>query len=768
MIWSGKIAAAFLIVFCLNSCSEVQPNNEEKRIVEPSTANCDIIPKPNHLYTDSGFFLLNNSVTIVADNRFFPDLDLDTEIEDLQNFALNKFGVKLAKDSIVNNAPTIFLSIIPYGFLEDEAYGIRLDSNILTIESMHPSGIARGLATLKQLALLNQFEGNCYIPNVSITDTPEFEHRGLLLDCSRHFFSKGIILKYIDLLALYKMNVLHWHLTEDQGWRLAIDKYPKLTEIGAFRKELDGSNYGGYYTKEDIKEIVAYATKKHIEIIPEIELPGHSQAAIAAYPHLSCTGTHVEVANDWGVFKEIYCAGNDSVFIFLEDVLTEVIELFPSKYIHIGGDEAPKVRWEECQKCQKRISDNNLKDEHELQSYFIKRIQTFLNAKGKQIIGWDEILEGGLADGAIVQSWRGMDGGKEAVKNGNKAIMSPTSHAYFDYDLKAIDLEKVFSFNPVPDGLSYQEEQLIIGGECNMWTEHVPDEKNLDSKVFPRILAMSEVLWSGQASGVEKKNYDEFNKRLQSHYNILDQYDVNYGEESVPMTYFLKPAMNGAFMTLYPYDSTISLRYKMNCDLCDTSFQDYSTTFRINNTSLLQIQPYKNGNTYGDLIEIPFNVHLATNKNIEYGTDYSEWYTAGGTKGLVDSKLGTLDFRDGAWQGYWGKDMECIIDFDGINSGITSVSANFYQYSNSWIFIPERISAEISDDGKTWVNWGIAVSDIDLKKRGKFIHTLAINHEQEESFRYLKIKVKNVGKVPDWHEAAGSDAWIFIDEIIVK
>ena len=418
MIWSGKIIFAFLLILCFNSCSDIATNNQERIVIKPPVANCDIIPKPEYISADPGFFQLNSSVVIVVDDRFSTIQELNNEVEDLQNFAKNKLGFELEQNSKLSNNPTIFLSIIPYGLLADEAHKIRIDSNILTIEAMHPSGVARGLASFKQLALLNEFEANYFIPNVNITDTPEFQHRGLLLDCSRHFFSKEVILKYIDLLALYKMNVLHWHLTEDQGWRLAIDKHPKLTEVGAFRTEMDGSEYGGYYTKEDIKEIVAYATKKHIEIIPEIELPGHSQAAIAAYPYLSCTGNRVDVANDWGVFKEIYCAGNDSVFIFLEDVLTEVIELFPSKYIHIGGDEAPKVRWEECEKCQQRILDNNLKDEHELQSYFIKRIQTFLNSKGKQIIGWDEILEGGLADGAIVQSWRGMEGGKEAVKNG--------------------------------------------------------------------------------------------------------------------------------------------------------------------------------------------------------------------------------------------------------------------------------------------------------------------------------------------------------------
>lgn len=768
MIWNGKIVLLFLFILCFNCCSDIKTNSEEQTVIKPAVANCDIIPNPENFSIDSGFFLLNSSVVVVVDERFSIVQQLNNEVEDLKNFAKNKLGFELKQNSKLSNNPAIFLSIVPDEFLKKEAYEMSVDSNIITIESIHPSGIARGLTALKQLALLNQNDTAYFIPNVKITDSPKFAHRGLLLDCSRHFFSKEIILKYIDLLALYKMNVLHWHLTEDQGWRLAIDKYPKLTEVGAFRTEMDGSKYGGYYTKKDIKEIVTYATKKHIEIIPEIELPGHSQAAIAAYPYLSCTGNQVDVANDWGVFKEIYCAGKDSVFIFLKDVLTEVIELFPSKYIHIGGDEAPKVRWEECEKCQQRILEYNLKDEHELQSYFIKRIQTFLNSKGKQIIGWDEILEGGLANGAIVQSWRGMKGGKEAIKHGNKAIMSPTSHAYFDYDLKAIDLEKVYSFNPIPKGLTNEEEGLIIGGECNMWTEHVPDEKNLDSKVFPRILAMSEVLWSNPSAEIKQLNFNEFNNRLQHHYNILDKYNIEYGEESIPMTYFLKPSQTGSHMTLNPYDSTIQLKYKLECETCDSNYLDYERTFQILKSGILKVQPYKNNKIYGKLIEIPFHNHLAIDRDVNYTTEYSEWYTAGGKEGLVDSKLGTLDFRDGSWQGFWGKNLECILDFEEITSNFSSVSANFYQYSNSWIFIPEEMTAEISDDGKVWTDWGSIKSNVNLEQRGKFIKPLIINHNQTKSFRYLKIKVKNVGKVPAWHEAAGSDAWIFIDEIIVK
>ncbi|MDG1477230.1 MAG: family 20 glycosylhydrolase, partial [Vicingaceae bacterium] len=647
-----------------------------------------------------------------------------------------------------------------------EEYSLNIKNDSIIIFSGTNEGAIRGIQTLRQL-FVDEFHSQekrdtWQLPIVTIKDAPKFKHRGLLLDCSRHFFEKEVIKKYIDLLAFYKMNVLHWHLTEDQGWRIAIDKYPKLTETGAWRTELDSSKYGGFYTKEEIKEIVAYAQERHITVIPEIELPGHSQAAIAAYPHLSCTGEQVDVANDWGVFKEIYCAGNDSVFIFLEDVLTEVMELFPSEYIHIGGDEAPKFRWEHCPKCQKRVKDENLKNEHDLQSYFISRIEKFLNKNGRQLIGWDEILEGGLSENATVQSWRGMEGGITAANSGHDAIMSPTSHAYFDYDLKAIDLEKVYNFNPIPAELATDKQHYIIGGECNMWTEHVPDEANLDSKVFPRILAMSEVLWSYP----EKRNYEEFYNRVQYHYPILKNKGVSYGEETIPVTYFLKPSPSGSYLSLKSAHPSITLKHRFNCETCDTNFIDYNETIKVNKTGSLQIQPYKNEKKYGELIELPFSHHLAVNSTVTYNTKYSDYYTAGGIEGLIDSKLGSLDFRDGSWQGFSGDNAEITLDLGTIQE-VSTISTNYYQYNNSWIFLPKEVQYSVSSDGEHYINFDSILPKKPAEERGQFIEQFTSAFETIK-IRYIKIKAVNIKNVPDWHEAAGSEAWIFMDEIIVK
>ena len=646
---------------------------------------------------------------------------------------------------------------------DNDRYVLTIQPNSIQIKSGSREGVSRGIASLEQLILLNELNDEYFLPQVTIKDQAAFEHRGLLLDCSRHFFEVDVVKKYIDLLAFYKMNALHWHLTEDQGWRIEIDKYPLLTEVSAYRTEQDGSRYGGFYTKDQIRDVVAYASERNITIIPEIEMPGHSQAALAAYPELSCTGGPIKVANDWGVFKEIYCAGNDSTFVFLEDVLTEVMELFPSKKIHIGGDEAPKTRWEKCPKCQRRIKEEGLANEHELQSYFIRRIQDFLNENGRQLIGWDEILEGGIAEGATVQSWRGMEGGIQAVKNGNESIMSPTSHAYFDYDLNAIDLRKVYSFNPIPAGLADSESELIIGGECNMWSERVPNESNLDGKVFPRLLAMSEVLWSDSTD----RDFSEFQKRVNEHYSILKEFDVAYGRESIPLTHNVEIENGEAYLKLKPYAKDIELHYTYECKGCEEIEQGYISPIPIDQTGEILIQPKKNGVKYGEIITVPVVSHQAIGSKSTYEHGFSDWYTAGGRNGLVDGKLGTLNFRDGAWQGFWGDDLICTLELDSAKE-INSISANFYQYNNSWIFVPKSVEIEISKDGNAWTSLGSKKSTTPPKQRGSSIENITVGTDDHFVAKYIRLKAENLGKVPGWHEAAGSDAWIFIDEIQVR
>jgi hexosaminidase len=349
----------------------------------------------------------------------------------------------------------------------------------------------------------------------------------MLLDVSRHFMTRDFVKRLIDLLALYKMNRFHWHLTDDQGWRLAMDRYPRLTEVGAWRVDSDGSTYGGFYSQDDVREVIAHAQARCVAIVPEIDMPGHSLAALAAYPEFSCTGGPFDVETRWGIFRDVYCVGNDKTFAFLEGILDEVMSLFPDEYIHIGGDECPKKRWRDCPRCKERIQQEDLSNETELQGYFTRRIGQFLSSRGRKVIGWDEILEGGTAPEMIVQSWRGIEGALAAARSGHDAIVSPTSHAYFDYHVAMTDLRKVYSLEPVPEDLDEALYRHILGGECNLWTERIRQE-DVDAMLFPRMLAMAECLWSPPA----RKDFVDFHRRVRAHYARLDALGVAYGKES--------------------------------------------------------------------------------------------------------------------------------------------------------------------------------------------------------------------------------------------
>ncbi len=431
-----------------------------------------------------------------------------------------------------------------------EAYRIQIDRQNIWIEGASEAAVFYGIQTLRKSAPVGNYSHVTFSP-ATITDAPRFGYRGMMLDVARHFQPVEFVKKYIDLLALHHINRFHWHLTDDQGWRIAIDAYPKLMEISSMRRETvigrntdeyDGTPHGGYYTKEELKDVVAYAAERYITIIPEVDLPGHMLAALAAYPELGCTGGPYEVARKWGVFEDVLCPGKEETFTFLEGVLTEVMEIFPSWYIHIGGDEAPKTRWEKCPDCQARIKELGLKDrnghtaEHYLQSYVTARIEKFLNDHGRSIIGWDEILEGELAPNATVMSWRSMDGGIQAAQMGHDVIMTPTEYCYFDYyqtqDTEGeplaiggyVPLEKVYSFEPAPDQLTAEQKNHILGAQANLWTEYISDPEHVEYMTLPRLAAMSEVQWMQPG----KKNYDDFLTRLPHLRALYDKLGYHY------------------------------------------------------------------------------------------------------------------------------------------------------------------------------------------------------------------------------------------------
>jgi hexosaminidase len=425
--------------------------------------------------------------------------------------------------------------------LGEEGYELTVAPTSVVLRAPQAQGLFYGVQTFRQLLPpeaerparnRTKVAKTWRIPCTRIIDQPRYPWRGMLLDCCRHFMAKDFVKRYIDLLAYHKMNVLHWHLTEDQGWRIEIKRYPRLTAIGAWRGEGD-ERHGGFYTQEDIRDIVAYARSRHVTIVPEIEMPGHSVAALAAYPELSCTGGPFKVSTRWGVHEDVYCAGNERTFEFLEGVLSEVIDLFPSEFIHVGGDECPKQRWKACAKCQARMKAEGLRDEGELQSYFIRRIDKFLTGKGRRLVGWDEILEGGLAPNATVQSWRGMSGAVAAAKAGHDVISSPTSHCYLDYAqsrepgeptwMGFIDLKTAYSFEPTPPQLDPEQARHVLGAEGNMWTEHAPQER-VDHQVFPRLCALAEVTWSP----AQRRDWKGFQERMKTHYRRLDALGVHY------------------------------------------------------------------------------------------------------------------------------------------------------------------------------------------------------------------------------------------------
>tara|TARA_B110000914_G_scaffold85315_1_gene75132 strand:+ start:9 stop:2231 length:2223 start_codon:yes stop_codon:yes gene_type:complete len=668
-------------------------------------------------------------------------------------------GVEVRKD-FATNANLVFEIT---GDNTDESYDLIIKNDVIQIKANSEVGLFRGFTTLRQMIPNSCEYGGCvsgfFLPEVLVSDSPEFEHRGLLLDCCRHFMEVEFIKKMIDNLALHKMNVLHWHLTEDQGWRIEIDAYPKLTEVGAWRTELDGTKHGGFYSKEEIREIITYASARHVEVIPEIELPGHSQAALAAYPYLGCTGEQLEVANRWGVFKDIYCAGNDSTILFLKQVLTEVCELFPSSRIHIGGDEAPKVRWHSCDKCQNRIAEQGLNDEHELQTWFIEEIGLFLESKGKTIIGWDEILEGGLPDGAVVQSWRGMSGASQAIELGSDVIVSPTSHCYLDYPLSSTDLKKVYSFNPRPETVG---DGRVLGGECNMWTEHTPQHL-VESMVFPRAIGLSEVLWSGPEFTGASDAYSDFIKRLEPHLDRLSILKVDYGMESVPVTLSLAVQSKKLYATLTPSAEYIKGTTHFNGDsvLLGQSIE-------VESHGTISVSINYRGRQLPRREEFFVDGHAGVFHPIELGFTPSPYYTGGGDFALVDGRIGSLGFHDGVWQAVQEEDVLAIVDLEEIIE-IDSIFSNFYRYQDAWIFPPRFVEFSASIDGDHYeVISQNDFKDATLKNDAQDIVTVNSGKLMGVHARYVKMRAVNSGLCPDWHAAATEPTWLFCDEIVVR
>jgi hexosaminidase len=763
-----KYCLLFLsLLFCLSACVSENP-------VDHSESDYNLIPHPQNLKAGAGYFSLSPETTLIFDSE---EEQISHSANYLHDFLQTNNQISLSETGKSNNSIRFELE---ENTAQPEAYTLIITQKGVLIRGSSPAGIFRGTMTLIQL--ISQQSGQkdlVELPCVFIEDEPAFTYRGMHLDVGRHFFPVDFIKKYIDLLAFYKMNRFHWHLTEDQGWRIEIKQYPKLQEVAAYRKEtlighysdqphqFDGQRYGGYYTQEEVKEVVQYAKKRFITIIPEIELPGHSRAALAAYPELGCTGEQYEVATKWGVFPEVYCP-KEETFEFLENVFTEVMDLFPSEYIHIGGDECPKEQWKNSTFCQELMQKEGLEDEHELQSYFIRRIEKFLNSKGRQIIGWDEILEGGLAPNATVMSWRGESGGIEAAKEGHDVVMTPTSHCYFDYYQSIhpdeplaiggyLPLEKVYHYHPVPKELTEEEARHILGAQGNVWTEYMKTPEKVEYMAFPRAIALAEVTWTGEG----QKDFGRFTQRLTQHIKWLEKKGVNVANHLYDIkTEVIKE--NGVALRFFNQADAGIIRYSLSHSVTADD-QAVTRPIPITQSGVFTGQAFINGQPAGRAESIEFNWHKAAGAAIEIAEQPAPQYSQGGKEALINGVLGSNDrYGDAEWLGFSGKNLDAVIDL-GKTDTLHSVSFRFYHSPGQWIHAPKLVKIAVSNSEETpeeWTTHLVRLPDSKISNR-----TVELDAQLGQ---YLHIEVVNYGIIPEGMQGAENGAWLFIDEIIVE
>ena len=721
-----------------------------------------LVPWPQSVAVTGGSFELSDPVRIVVDS---PD-ERAGEIGSFLADVLHKrtgFEVRVERGirDGAGSSPgaadpsTIFLRL-GLAAADPEAYALRVTTNAIAIVGAGTEGLLWGVQTLRQL-LPPEFEDargerrtTWRVPGVEIEDAPRFGWRGSLMDVSRHFFPADFVKRYVDLLSRHKMNVLHWHLTEDQGWRLEIEAYPRLTEVAAWRTEPDGSRHGGFYTREDVREIVEYARLRGVRVVPEIEMPGHSSAALVAYPELACAEPPAEVPNEWGVFRDIYCVGKPQTFAFLETVLDEVAELFPSEYVHIGGDEVPKERWEACASCQALMRSEGLADEEELQAWFLRRIAAHLEGLGKTMIGWDEVLEGGGVPGAVVQVWRDAATIREAIHRGHRVIASPTSHAYFDYSPAALPVERVYAFDPTA-GLAPGDRAGVLGGEGNLWSEYITTA-NFDLQAFPRIVALAEVLWSPA-----ERDFDEFKARLDGgHYARLRAMGVRPGPEAgdvVRIGVGTDSLTGSPRVTVDSPVEGITVRYTTDGSTPTAASPTVSDTTSFSDGDQVALGVFAGDEAIP--VRRGFSVvdHVARGATIRLEHPPDSRYPGPGPAALVDGLRGSDNHHDGIWQGWWDHDLDATIDMGRVRT-IRSVSLSFLENEGAWIVPPDSVEIFVSRDGEAWTG---------VEGDGAGTTDMADSTEA----RFLRIRVAR-GILPAGHPGAGQPGWLFADEIVVR
>ena len=740
-----------------------------------------VIPQPESVVLGRGSFRFTKETVFVSDISLTATAELFAE----QFERASGINLPIKKEVVTTN----YIALIVDKSLPKEGYTLTVNPKEIIIKAGGYNGALYALETLRQL-LPKEFESTTpvktdwAVPTVTITDAPQYAWRGLMLDVSRHFFPKEYILKTLDRMAMLKLNTFHFHLVDNEGWRIEIKKYPKLTEVGAWRVDQEDKvwdertpnsanafanpttapkKYGGFYTQEDIKEIVAYASARGITVIPEIEMPAHAMSAIAAYPELSCHKRPIGVPSGavWPI-TDIYCAGQEETFTFLEDILTEVMELFPSKYIHVGGDEATHTEWEKCLKCQVRMKDHHLKDVHQLQSYFIKRINDFLLSKGRTLVGWDEIMDGGLANNAVVMNWRGIEVGKKALEQGNPVVL--TSDCYIDnyqglpdYEPQAnggyLPLKTLYHYNLEKENLSPALQKNILGTQANLWAENVGSTEHSEYMLFPRLLALAEISWTTD----NLKNWDNFINRTQAFMKRLDVMKVNYARSIYQVVPTVENQKGNIFLKLDCEVPNADIRYALG----DTPIEKatkYHQPIALNRSTTFKATVFS-GKATNTITTGEVTFHKAIDKKVSYSPLYHKSYQGQGEATLTNIIRGTKNFHDGQWLGWLGDDVTLTLDLKQATE-VREVRIGVMDAQASGIYFPIKFMVFLSNDGKNYRE--VATHNEPCVVRGKAtLKDFVLKFSPTEA-RYIKLTLKNVKTPPK-----GGDAWLFIDEILV-
>lgn len=750
------------------------------------TADFNIIPRPQqvNVSNDAPFTLSAKTVISLGTNS----QNMKRNANMLASYIEQATGIRPAVGKSKNG--TAIVLTIDKTIANAEGYKLDADAKQIRIAGASAAGVFYGIQTLrKSLPLVNGKASKVSIPAVHIADAPRFAYRGTHLDVSRHFVTADSVRQFIDMLALHNINRFHWHLTDDQGWRIEIKKYPLLTQIGSKRAQTvighnsgkyDGKPYSGFYTQKQIRDIVKYAADRYITIVPEIDLPGHMQAALAAYPDMGCTGGPYEVWQKWGVSDNVLCAGNNKTLTFIDNVLKEITKLFPSKYIHVGGDECPKTQWQKCPKCQARIKALNLeaKDGHSaeerLQSYIITHASNYLKSLGRNTIGWDEILEGGLAEGATVMSWRGESGGIAAAKQHHDVVMTPNSYLYFDY-YQSLDkaneplaiggylpLETVYSYEPMPKELTADEARHIIGVQANIWTEYMPTFKQMQYMALPRLAALSEVQWSQPAL----KDYNSFTNRLTEFTHMYDRLGYNYAKHLYNVAIHVDSDNKWREILIHMTTAgNAEIRYTLDGTEPTANSTLYTGAIVLQKSAKIRAAAFRDGKRSSVTSQnISFNKATACPVELLQPTHKNYTYKGGAT--LTDGLLGDKGFGTGRWLGFSGNDLEAVIDLKQ-NTDVSSVSLNTCVDKGSWIFDARNIEVSVSADGKSFTKVASKSLPALEEQTPDNIYTYELTFPQTTT-RYVKLTATSEHNIPKWHGGKGKPAFLFVDEISVK